>query len=561
MLPNEFKQLGTHLAGAAVFVSNFLLLSEVGYFDNAAETKPLLHLWSLAIEEQFYIVWPLLLWVSLKLRRNLGIILLVLGFGSFLTSIAMATNDVVTAFFSPISRFWELLLGCWLAYIALRRPPQVIKAELRIETWLRARIPSHIPCGDLSLLNEVKSALGILMIAVAVFLINKSMVFPGWWALLPCCGTFLVVSAGPNAWLNRRVLSNRLLVGIGLISYPLYLWHWSLLSFARITESEPPSAVLRIGLVIVSFALAWLTYRALEVPLRFGARKRLKALMLCICMIGIGGLGLDARGRDGLPSRFPAMIQGLTNFTYDFRTAFREGTCFIQEFRLDEFGKLPPLFENCAENPPSPNYSTILLWGDSGAAHLYQGLKEHFGDSSRLIQLTSTGCPPIMEYNSPNNRHCIELNRIAFGRLIAEKPNRVLLAASWTGYREWRRVADTVRELRKIGVERIELVGPPPVWNTPLPRLLYNHFIEDTIFRRVPTRLNSHLNRHASALDLEMDQFTNDVGVKYISVTRNLCNYEGCLTRLGDTLDSLVQYDTTHLTSKGSSFVVSRFPK
>ena len=98
------------------------------------------------------------------------------------------------------------------------------------------------------------------MIAVAVFLMNKSMVFPGWWALLPCCGTFLVVSAGPNAWLNRRVLSNRLLVGIGLISYPLYLWHWSLLSFARITESEPPSAVLRIGLVIVSFALAWLTY-------------------------------------------------------------------------------------------------------------------------------------------------------------------------------------------------------------------------------------------------------------------------------------------------------------
>ena len=142
MLPNEFKQLGTHLAGAAVFVSNFLLLSEVGYFDNAAETKPLLHLWSLAIEEQFYIVWPLLLWVSLQLRRNLGIILLVLGFGSFLTSIAMATNDVVTAFFSPISRFWELLLGCWLAYIALRRLPQVIKAELRIETWLRHASPA-----------------------------------------------------------------------------------------------------------------------------------------------------------------------------------------------------------------------------------------------------------------------------------------------------------------------------------------------------------------------------------------------------------------------------------
>ena len=117
------------------------------------------------------------------------------------------------------------------------------------------------------------------------------------------------------------------------------------------------------------------------------------------------------------------MIQGLTNSLHDYRTAFREGTCFIQEFRLDEFGKLPPSCLKIVRRiRRRPNYSTILLWGDFlGAAHLYQGLKEHFGATYRLIQMTSTGCPPIMGFNAPHNRHCVELNRIAFDRLIAEE--------------------------------------------------------------------------------------------------------------------------------------------
>jgi peptidoglycan/LPS O-acetylase OafA/YrhL len=563
LLPNEFKQLGDHIAGAAIFVSNFVLMNEVGYFDNAAETKPLLHLWSLAIEEQFYILWPLLLWLSLSVRRNLGIVFLVLGLASFLTNVSMVTTNAATAFFSPISRFWELLIGCWLAYMALRNPPHIIEAELRIEAWLRACIPNHISPGGRALLDEVKSAIGILMIATAVFAFDKNMAFPGWWALLPCCGTFLLVWAGPNTWLNRGILSNRLLVGIGLISYPLYLWHWPLLSFARITESSPPSVALRIGLVIASFLLAWLTYRAVEFPLRFGARKGLKAFMLCICMIGIGGLGLDAHNRDGRPNRFPEMIHGLTSFNYDYRTAFREGTCFMQEFRLDESGKLPPLFENCIETPPLPNYSTILLWGDSMAAHLYRGLKEHFGDTSRLIQLTSTGCPPIIGYDAPHNRHCIELNRIALNRLIAEKPDRVILAGAWIGNREWRRVAGTIRELQKVGVKRIDLVGPPPFWTAPLPRLLYNEFAASSIVHKIPTRMTSHLDQYARTLELdrEMDHLASEIGAGYISVIKILCNNQGCLTRLDDTLDSITQYDIVHLTSRGSLFVVSQFPK
>ncbi len=215
LLADEYMQLGKHIAGGSGFVSNFILWSESGYFDNAAESKPMLHLWSLGIEEQFYIVWPFLLWLAWKQRLNLLTITIAIGLISFALNIVTVNTDVVAAFYSPQTRFWELMLGSFLAYITLYK-------EWRVKASV----------------GNIQSLFGAALVAGGLLLVNKEQAFPGWWAVLPTTGVALIIASGSNAWLNRAILSNRLLVWFGLISFPLYLWHWPLLSFVRIVEAQ-----------------------------------------------------------------------------------------------------------------------------------------------------------------------------------------------------------------------------------------------------------------------------------------------------------------------------------
>lgn len=251
LTPGEYEKLGRHVFAGALFLSNFLFWQESGYFDSAADTKPLLHLWSLGIEEQFYIAWPLFLAFFWRYNKRLGWALLgVMGI-SLAYSMIVVRNDVVADFYSPFTRFWELALGAYLAYITAQK--LTISAANR----------NHF------------SWLGLCLILGAVVITKDNYHFPGAWALLPTLGAVFLIYAGEGAWLNRNVLSHRLLVWIGLISYPLYLWHWPLLSFVRIIESETPSVGVRFLLIAASFILAWLTYKLVERPLRARSRSRI----------------------------------------------------------------------------------------------------------------------------------------------------------------------------------------------------------------------------------------------------------------------------------------------
>jgi peptidoglycan/LPS O-acetylase OafA/YrhL len=242
LLADEYKQLGKHIAGGAGFIANFIFWNESGYFDNASDTKPLLHLWSLGVEEQFYIAWPVLLWFDWKQRLNMLTIVIAVGIISFALNIARINGGhTVAAFYSPQTRFWELLTGSLLAYATLRQWNSFPKLKHWLDTWLGKLIYSHPPEGDGRSLRNIQSLLGAALIAVGVFVIAKENHFPGWWAVLPTLGTVMIIAAGMQAWLNSAVLGNRMLVWFGLISFPLYLWHWPLLSFARIVESETPS--------------------------------------------------------------------------------------------------------------------------------------------------------------------------------------------------------------------------------------------------------------------------------------------------------------------------------
>ncbi len=243
LLQDEYRQLGGHLAGGAAFIQNFVLWGESGYFDNSPASKPMLHLWSLAIEEQFYIFWPLLLAVAWMRRWRFMRIIAGIAVASFCVNVYLVHYNSTAAFYSPASRFWELMIGGSLAYITLHR--------------------RHL----ISRYGNLQSATGVALVLAGLVLITRERAFPGWWALFPTFGAFLIISAGPGAWLNRRILSSRPFVWCGLISYPLYLWHWPLLSLASITRPGHDFK-LKAGLLIASVLLAALTYRYIELKVR-----------------------------------------------------------------------------------------------------------------------------------------------------------------------------------------------------------------------------------------------------------------------------------------------------
>lgn len=304
LLPDEFKQLGKHMAAGAGFVQNFVLWKEAGYFDTASELKPLMHLWSLAIEEQFYLIYPLLIWAAWRFRLNALAVLIVLAALSFGLNVLEIRGEAVKTFFVPQTRYWELLAGAVLAYLQLFRRTQPAAGEGQDATSPVLIGQTASSAHRRRVRNNLQSACGLFLILVAAIAIHKGKAFPGWWALAPVMGAFLLILAGPQAWVNRNLLANRLMVFVGVISYPLYLWHWPILSFARIVEAEMPSPEIRGAAVAFSFLLAWLTYRLLERPIRFGRKTWVKTALLSCLLTLVGSVGYVAYQRDGLGFRF-----------------------------------------------------------------------------------------------------------------------------------------------------------------------------------------------------------------------------------------------------------------
>jgi peptidoglycan/LPS O-acetylase OafA/YrhL len=384
LLADEYKQLGKHIAGGAGFIQNFLLWNESGYFDNAAETKPLLHLWSLGIEEQFYIIWPLLLWFAWRYRLNFLAIVIAVGALSFTLNVVKVQSDEVAVFYSPQTRFWELMVGSVLAYMTLHRREKFPKLRLWLDKWSAKIVCVQAREETGNAMSDVQSMLGAALIAIGVLVITKERLFPGWWAVLPTVGTVLIIAAGAKAWLNRVVLSNRVLVWFGLISFPLYLWHWPLLSFARIMEMETPAWEIRFAAVIISIVLAWMTYRLIEKPIRFSKHGKLKPIMLIVFMAGIGYAGFNCFERDGFAFRDKSVIAD-----YDWGKAVSYCRQSHPDLTIDY----------CLQSKPGT--PSILLLGDSHSYRLFPGLAEDLaGTTDNVLQLGGGGCLPFFDVSS-----------------------------------------------------------------------------------------------------------------------------------------------------------------
>ncbi|MBK5169389.1 acyltransferase [Burkholderia sp. R-70211] len=395
LFKGEYRQLGKHIAAGAGFVANLAFWNEAGYFDNTADTKPLLHLWSLGVEEQFYIIWPLLLLLACRLRANL-IGWMVAGlFVSFCGNVLLVAHHPAAAFFSPLSRFWELLVGALLAQ------------------WNRTQFPS-----DGATANRM-SLVGAALCVLAMFGLNKDVDFPGWWALLPSVGAALLIAGGDIGFTNRRVLSNPLMVWVGKISYPLYLWHWPLLSFATILAGQTPEPHVRVALVEISVLLAWLTYVVVEKPVRFGAHHPAKLVVPCILLVAMGYVGGMTYARDGLGFR-----KG-----YSLTADVNSATLGAGHESVNPECGVPVadqhLFQFCAKDRREP--PRAIVWGDSKADALYWGLVRESESGQRWSLIARTSCAPmsdfvrISSYAKDDPEQCAQANRVAMKTITGDR--------------------------------------------------------------------------------------------------------------------------------------------
>lgn len=358
---DEFRELARHIVAGAGFVSNWALWTEAGYFDQAAEAKPLLHLWSLGVEEQFYIVWPLLLWVAHKTRRT-GWVCTVIGLASFVANVALVNHHPSAAFYWPITRMWELLAGAALAIGA---------AHIRLTGgW-----------------THVLSIAGALLCLASFAFVNSHAAFPGWWALLPVAGAVGLIAAGRDGWFNRCVLTHPVSVWFGRISYALYLWHWPLLSFAFIVAGRVPSPAVRGVLVVIAVGLAWLKTVIVERPVRFGAPRVWKLVVPCLLMLGIVYLGGMTYVRGGLGFR-----KGYSPDADVATAKLGAGHEFV-----DLTCGVPPddqsLFPFCATDKRVRSH--FAVWGDSKADALYWGLVRESAPGEGWTLIARPSCAPM----------------------------------------------------------------------------------------------------------------------------------------------------------------------
>jgi peptidoglycan/LPS O-acetylase OafA/YrhL len=519
--PTEYAELGRHTLAGAGFAANILNYAEAGYFDLPAAAKPLLHLWSLGVEEQFYIVFPALL-LLLWRYKAMSSWLVLIGLASFALNIALVGSHPSFTFYLPLTRFWEFIAGALLAC-----------AHLYGRTFaLPVHSASALP------LRDVSAAIGMLLVLAGISFARED-AFPGWWALLPVLGTFLIIGAGSQAWLNRVVLAHPKLVFVGLISYPLYLWHWPLLVLARTAiRNEHGNEYLRTTAIIavgLTFLLSWLTYRFIERPIRarrsgYTARRTTAALGASLAVIAVVGFAIAQIG--GLTIRYPKEVQALL-------TPLAAGA--------DD----PPADES--KNSAGPK---LLVYGDSHAHHLLAGLRLLQNERSFRLSLAGWGwgCAPLEDIKPNDQEKCRKLaadNEALFAEL---KPDIVVIGAAWPQYKHLQRISDTVRGFQRLGVSRIVVVGSVPAWPQPPQVMLYKAYRADPR-HGVPDRL-SGFDTRTLAVDRQLRDITSSLGVAYISAYDALCNDNGCLVRLGDTAKDIVQVDLTHFSAAGSSFFV-----
>jgi len=540
LLPTDFMSLGKHAAAGIAYVSNLLLWTESGYFDAPSAHKPFLHLWSLGIEEQFYLTWPLALILITRLRGAMLPILIGLTLASFVVNLILTAQGHSAAFYMPVTRFWELSAGGILAYCGLYH-------QQGVQRWLGG--------AKLTLwLTRYSCQLGVLLIACVVLLVDKKSAYPGYWALMPVLGTSLILVSSPRTSFQRRLFENRVAVWLGQISYGLYLWHWPVLVLMYLSDmTSSMSKFIALGL---SVSLAYATYQLVELPVRSIPVTRTSSWRFIIAgvsatvMIGTTGL---------------LFANGNIHRSWDAALISQPYQDPVNGCMADGSGVVAIHSEAIAlcETIKHPGQPVVMLLGDSHAYGLYQGLEPYLdAHHVNLISLPIMYCTPLSVQDK--RLACNTYNTWLKHEIRDKQPDLVMIFAHhllWSddeGYGEsqpypaylW----EQARLLKQAGVKQVMVVGQIPTWFDALPHNLNLHFLRKGL--DVPSRTWTGIAQDSLKMDEVMRAAQPSTDIPYVSLRDALCNAEGCLTKFGNQYpQDLIVHDYGHLTQRGARYL------
>ena len=525
LLPDDLVDFGKSLISASAFVSNLYFWKTSGYFAATAHAKPLLHTWSLAVEEQFYIFAPIMFFLIHRKGGRRWLLWLGPVLALSLAACVAAVFAAPTAgFFLLPTRAWELLLGALAALTPVAQP--------------RAR-PAR----------EGLAAAGLALIAVGMVAIHDDDPFPGWNALAPCLGTAFIILAGkagrdgpqPSALVNR-LLSTAPFVGIGLISYSLYLVHWPIVSLVRYQTLRDPGPVEAWVMIAASLVLAWASWRFVERPFRaIGAGRRRQVLIAGVAVVAAGcALGAGLTLHKGWPQRFP----GFTQRQIGGAELWGGDTCFNQN-------PAKPIAWNAAAcTRIHGGHGRILLWGDSFAAQYTPGLlAEAPRIDADVLQYTFAGCPPILSYFSYARIGCTISNRRVPDIIRSQKIDTVIIAARWTATPQiaLAGLPGTIAALKAQGV-RVYVIGQAPEFAADVQQIDYvsgQHRDRGEV--SWPVYFDPVVNRKLATLA---------AGAGFIDPMARMCRGGLCPYRQGD---QFLFADYGHYSTYGSALAVRTY--
>jgi peptidoglycan/LPS O-acetylase OafA/YrhL len=523
-IPQEIEAFGRSQLAALFSVSNFLFWAQSGYFDSPSLVKPLLHTWSLAVEEQFYIVFPLLiLFVRRFFPGRMRSIICGLALVSFLASAITVYRDPTAAFFFAPLRAWELLTGTIISQ-------------------------KYLPSIKGTALRNLASATGLLLILASSHYLNDGVPFPGVAALGPCLGAGLIIAAGETGpSIVGKILSLRPIVFLGLISYSLYLWHWPLLVFQRTSSlffhNADMTPVQEVTFCLITVAVAALSWKFVEQPFRKGRLRPGRRALLYVNGWAVGLIACASLGMiyfHGFPNRFPISAQQVAAYAdYDRTASTREGVCFLDgHTRVKDFRK-----DVCLAQHPGKN--SVLLLGDSHAAQLLAGLVSVFPDRD-ILQANVAGCRPLVVEPRDAPAECLELNSFIFNQYLQNHHiDTVILAGQWAPS-DMDPLAQTIDFIQARGISVI-VVGPAVEYDEGLPRML-----AIAIRNGDPDQVAQHRAVEPQRLDKTMANLAETRWhIPYISIYQNLCT-PACPLYAAPGVPIL--FDSNHFTTEGSVF-------
>ncbi|TWB93051.1 hypothetical protein FBZ93_11190 [Bradyrhizobium macuxiense] len=452
-----------------------------------------------------------------------------LALGSLFICFLTPPIDSAWAFYSPTTRAWELLAGSLIGLCLCNRS---VEAARSVVTAL--------------------ALAGLAGIAFVFWAFNAGSHWPDLRTAVPVsAATALIATA--NTTVHRRILSARPLVFIGRMSYPLYLWHFPLIAFAEMNMNSAVPALLMSELLALSALLAWLTYRFIEQPIRFGAAAiRWKVAPLAAAMAATGLIGIAAVNTRGLPARFPQPIRNFMLSGTETESHWRCAVCLLMRQPASEFAP------ECAGHGGRP---LLLIWGDSYGAALYPGLLHFSAERGYdVAQYTASACPPLIGYSPSERPYCKSIDDDVLLRINRLRPDVVILDATWgqteTVLREGLR--RTVALLKAMNITNIVIIGPPPSWQGGgLSQNILYYYRETQQVLPVRT-FHGSTDAWTQQRDALLHELSRKLGVRYISVRDVFCNESGCLSRTGPNDSELTAFDSGHLTVPGATFLAAR---